>query len=46
MEIGGMFELILENRKIRFDANLNAVRQAGLSMNAYVFQLSRNLAKK
>ena len=44
IEIGGMFELIVEGRKIRFNTNLEAVRRADLQVSANLLQLSRNLA--
>jgi hypothetical protein len=43
--LGGMFELIVEDRRVQFDASLEAVRRAGLDVSARLLQLSRNLRK-
>ncbi|MBC7924614.1 MAG: YfiR family protein [Bryobacteraceae bacterium] len=45
LAMGGMFELIVEDRKVQFDASLDAVRRAKLDVSARLLQLSRNLRK-
>jgi hypothetical protein len=45
LPLGGMFELVVQDRKVQFDANLDAVRQAKLEVSARLLQLSRNLRK-
>jgi len=45
IQMGGMFELIVEDHKIQFDVGLEAVRRAGLEVSARLLQLSRNLRK-
>ena len=45
LAIGGMFELVVEDRKVQFDASLEAVRRAKLDVSARLLQLSRNLRK-
>lgn len=45
IEMGGMFELIVDGRKVQFDASLEAVRRGGLDVSARLLQLSRNLRK-
>ena len=45
IQMGGMFELIVDGRKVQFDASLEAVRRAGLDVSARLLQLSRNLRK-
>jgi hypothetical protein len=45
IQMGGMFELIVEDHKVQFDASLEAVRRAGLDVSARLLQLSRNLRK-
>jgi hypothetical protein len=44
LDLGGMFELVMEDHKIRFNTNLEAVRRAPLRVSANLLQLSRNLA--
>jgi hypothetical protein len=43
IEIGGMFELIVQDRNVQFNTNLDAVRRANLQGSAKLLQLSRNL---
>jgi len=43
IQMGGMFELIVDERKVQFNASLEAVRRAGLDVSARLLQLSRNL---
>jgi hypothetical protein len=43
--LGGMFELIVEDHTVKFDANLEAIQQSGLEVSARLLQLSRNLRK-
>jgi hypothetical protein len=43
IELGGMFELVVEGRKVRFNTNLEAIRRANLQVSANLLQLSRNL---
>lgn len=43
IDLGGMFELIVEGRKIRFNTNLEAIRQGNLQVSTNLLQLSRNL---
>jgi hypothetical protein len=45
LAIGGMFELVVQDRKVQFDASLDAVRRAKLDVSARLLQLSRNLRK-
>jgi hypothetical protein len=45
IQMGGMFELLVDGRKVQFDASLEAVRRAGLDVSARLLQLSRNLRK-
>ncbi len=44
--LGGMFELIVEEQRVQFDANLAAVRRSNLAVSARLLQLSRNLRKR
>ena len=43
--LGGMFEFIVDQRKVQFDISLKAVQRAGLDVSARLLQLSRNLRK-
>jgi hypothetical protein len=43
--LGGMFELVVQDRKVQFDASLDAIRRARLDVSARLLQLSRNLRK-
>jgi YfiR/HmsC-like len=43
LDIGGMLELVVEDRKVQFDASLHAIRQADLNVSARLLHLSRNL---
>jgi hypothetical protein len=43
IELGGMFELVVEDRKVRFNTNLEAIRRANLQVSANLLHLSRNL---
>ncbi len=43
LDAGGMFELVVEERKVRFNAGLEAIRRSGLEVNAKVLYLARNL---
>ncbi len=45
LRIGGMFELFVQDRRVQFDASLEALRRAGLDVSARLLQLSRNLRK-
>jgi uncharacterized protein DUF4154 len=45
LSLGGMFELIVEDRKVQFDADLGAIRRSRLDVSARLLQLSRNLRK-
>jgi hypothetical protein len=40
-----MLELIVQDRKVQFDANLDAVRRSRLEVSAKLLQLSRNLRR-
>ena len=44
-QIGGMFELIVQERKVQFETNLDAIRAANVSVSARLLDLSRNLRK-
>ncbi len=41
-EVGGMFDLVVEERKVRFDSNLDAVRRSNLDVSPRMLRLSRN----
>jgi len=45
LAIGGMFELLVEDHRVQFDASLEAIQRAGLDVSARLLQLSRNLRK-
>jgi hypothetical protein len=45
LPIGGMFELVVQERKVQFNASLDAVRGANLDVSARLLQLSRNLRR-
>lgn len=45
VRIGGMFELIVDERKVQFDTNLAAVRASKLDVSARLLNLSRNLRR-
>ncbi|MGJ5815995.1 YfiR family protein [Paludibaculum fermentans] len=45
VQIGGMFELVVGERKVQFDTNLQAVRASRLDVSARLLNLSRNLRK-
>jgi hypothetical protein len=46
IELGGMFELVVEGRKVRFNTNLEAIRRANLQVSANLLHLSRNLTAR
>lgn len=46
VDLGGMFELVVVDRKVRFNTNLEAIRRARLHVSANLLQLSRNLAMR
>ena len=41
--MGGMFELIVRDRKVQFDINLDAIHKANLDVSSRLLELSRNL---
>ena len=43
--LGGMFELIVQDRKVKFDTSLEAIGRAKLEVSARLLELSRNLRK-
>jgi hypothetical protein len=43
--LGGMFDLVLEERNVVFDANADAIRLSGLEVSARLLQLCRNLRR-
>jgi hypothetical protein len=45
IQIGGMFELIVQDRKVQFDTNLESIRRAKLEVSSRLLELSRNLRK-
>lgn len=45
VQLGGMFELVVSDRKVQFDTNLPAVRASRLDVSARLLNLSRNLRK-
>lgn len=45
LAMGGIFELFVQDRKVQFDASLEAIRRAKLDVSARLLQLSRNLRK-
>lgn len=45
VQMGGMFELVVSDRKVQFDTNLPAVRASRLDVSARLLNLSRNLRK-
>jgi len=45
VQLGGMFDLFVEDRKVQFDAGLTAIRSAKLDVSARLLNLSRNLRK-
>ncbi|MFB3777113.1 MAG: YfiR family protein [Bryobacteraceae bacterium] len=45
LSLGGMFELVVEDRRVLFDAGLDAIRRARLDVSARLLQLSRNLRR-
>ncbi|MBN9660567.1 MAG: YfiR family protein [Acidobacteria bacterium] len=45
VQMGGMFELVVNDRKVQFDTNLPAVRASRLDVSARLLNLSRNLRK-
>jgi hypothetical protein len=46
IEMGGMIELIVEQRRVQFDVSLEAVQRTGLDMSSRLLQLSRNLRRR
>ena len=40
---GGAIELLSENNRIRFDVNLQTVRDSGLKMSSKLLQLARQV---
>jgi hypothetical protein len=44
-QIGGMFDLVVQDRMVQFDTNLAAIRRANLDVSAKLLNLSRNLRK-
>lgn len=45
LTMGGMFQFVVEDRRVQFDASLDAIRRAKLDVSARLLQLSRNLRK-
>lgn len=43
LDAGGMFELIVQDRKVQFDVGLEAIRRSGLDISARLLHLSHNL---
>lgn len=43
LEIGGMFELTIENRRVVFDANISSIKESGLDVSARLLRLSKSL---
>lgn len=45
IQVGGMIDLVVEDRRVQFDASLDAVRAANLDVSARLLRLSRNLRR-
>jgi hypothetical protein len=45
IQSGGMFELIVQDRRVQFNTNLEAIQGANLDVSARLLELSRNLKK-
>ncbi|WP_321477986.1 YfiR family protein [uncultured Paludibaculum sp.] len=45
VEVGGMFELLVQDRRVQFNTNLAAVRSSKLDVSARLLNLARNLRK-
>ena len=46
VDMGGMFDLVVENRKVRFDSSLVAIHKSRLHVPANLLQLSRHVTRK
>lgn len=42
VQLGGMFDLIVQDRRVQFDVGLEALRRSHLEVSARLLQLSRN----
>ena len=42
-DLGGMFELVVHDRRVQFDVNIPAIRGAQLDVSARLLQLARNI---
>ena len=43
IRMGGMFELVVEDRRVQFDAGLEAIQSSGLQVSASLLRLAHNL---
>ena len=43
LKLGGQIVLVRENKRIRFDVNLPAVRKSGITLRAQLLRLARHV---
>ncbi len=46
IDMGGMLDLVVENRRVRFDSSVVAIHRSGLHVHANLLQLSRHVTKR
>jgi hypothetical protein len=46
IRMGGMLELVVEDRRVQFDAGLEAIQSSGLQVSASLLRLAHNLQKE